>query len=164
MVSCVSAPKVPLQILGIHLHGWWLVESRRSSMVASDSVPVWRIVKLLGRGQPFWCVSRSWLLFLFFDVYVLCLYWLSCNCTNGRFDLIVPETWDYGDWPSSGEIGVMETVGHAANNFFGKVHSEAYNYCDGTEKGGFSIKSKSDWHGIGCDHTWTPAFHESPSV
>ena len=37
---------------------------------------------------------------------------------------MLPEFWVYGGWPFSGEIDVMETVGHEADRFFGTVHTE----------------------------------------
>ena len=58
----------------------------------------------------------------------------------------MPENWVYGGWPSSGEIDVMETVGHAADQFFGTVHTETFNFGIGTEKGGALSKSKDNWY------------------
>ena len=45
----------------------------------------------------------------------------------------------YGSWPNSGEIDIMEYVGHMPNIIHGTIHTKAYNHIDGTEKGS-SIK------------------------
>ena len=37
---------------------------------------------------------------------------------------MLPEHHVYGGWPQSGEIDVMETVGHQPNRFFGTIHTE----------------------------------------
>ena len=49
-------------------------------------------------------------------------------------------------WPKSGEIDVMETVGHAPNRFYGTVHTQLYNGLLGTQRGGNIGRSKDDWH------------------
>lgn len=47
----------------------------------------------------------------------------------------------------------MESVGHEQNNFFGTVHTTAYNGMDGTQQGSSISKSKDDWHIFEID--WT---------
>ena len=37
---------------------------------------------------------------------------------------MLPESRVYGGWPRSGEIDVMETVGHQPDRFFGTIHTE----------------------------------------
>lgn len=37
---------------------------------------------------------------------------------------MLPEYRVYGGWPRSGEIDIMETVGHDTNKFHGTVHTE----------------------------------------
>lgn len=54
----------------------------------------------------------------------------------------------YGSWPTSGEIDIMEAVGHEPGKVFANVHTRAYNHVDGTAKG--SSKTVTDpvanWH------------------
>ena len=58
----------------------------------------------------------------------------------------LPEDKVYGGWPKSGEIDVMEAVGHEADRLYGTVHTSSFNGMDGTQKGGSIYKSKNDWH------------------
>jgi len=48
---------------------------------------------------------------------------------------MLPTDWKYGNWPSSGEIDIMEHVGYDQNTVHGTVHTEAYNHSIGTQKG-----------------------------
>ncbi len=49
---------------------------------------------------------------------------------------MLPTDWEYGGWPSSGEIDIMEYVGYQPGIVHGTVHTEAYNHTLGTQKGG----------------------------
>lgn len=44
--------------------------------------------------------------------------------------------WTYGDWPTSGEIDIMEHVGYDPGVIHGTIHTEAYNHTKGTQKEG----------------------------
>lgn len=46
---------------------------------------------------------------------------------------MLPETWEYGGWPISGEIDIMEHVGHEPNRVYATAHTGAYNHLDGTQ-------------------------------
>lgn len=48
---------------------------------------------------------------------------------------MLPTVWEYGGWPSSGEIDIMEHVGYDMGNIVGTIHTEAYNHSIGTQKG-----------------------------
>jgi beta-glucanase (GH16 family) len=48
---------------------------------------------------------------------------------------MLPTTWDYGNWPHSGEIDIMENVGFKPDSLFGTVHTGTYNHRLKTEKG-----------------------------
>ncbi|NQU81442.1 MAG: glycoside hydrolase family 16 protein [Bacteroidetes bacterium] len=48
---------------------------------------------------------------------------------------MLPTDWEYGDWPSSGEIDIMEHVGYEPTTVYGTVHTEAYNHGLGTQRG-----------------------------
>ncbi|HMU42512.1 MAG TPA: glycoside hydrolase family 16 protein [Ignavibacteriaceae bacterium] len=47
---------------------------------------------------------------------------------------MLPTDWEYGDWPSSGEIDIMEHVGYDPNVIHGSIHTLAYNHTIGTQK------------------------------
>ena len=48
---------------------------------------------------------------------------------------MLPTDWEYGEWPSSGEIDIMEHVGYEPTTIYGTVHTEAYNHGLGTQRG-----------------------------
>ena len=48
---------------------------------------------------------------------------------------MLPTDWEYGGWPSSGEIDIMEYVGYDQNTVYGTIHTEAYNHGLGTQIG-----------------------------
>lgn len=48
---------------------------------------------------------------------------------------MLPTDWEYGGWPSSGEIDIMEHV-NLGDDIHGSVHTEAYNHKIGTQKSG----------------------------
>lgn len=48
---------------------------------------------------------------------------------------MLPTDWEYGGWPKSGEIDIMEHVGHEKGRIFGTVHTESYNHTKGTHVG-----------------------------
>ncbi|MCF8303397.1 MAG: family 16 glycosylhydrolase [Bacteroidales bacterium] len=47
---------------------------------------------------------------------------------------MLPTDWEYGGWPSSGEIDIMEYVGYDPNVIHQTVHTQAYNHLNGTEQ------------------------------
>ena len=49
---------------------------------------------------------------------------------------MLPTDWEYGGWPESGEIDIMEHVGYSPDTIFGTVHTKAYNHLLGTHKAG----------------------------
>lgn len=49
---------------------------------------------------------------------------------------MLPTDWEYGGWPDSGEIDIMEHVGYDQNRIHQTVHTEAYNHTRGTQKSG----------------------------
>ena len=61
---------------------------------------------------------------------------------------MLPTDWEYGGWPTSGEIDIMEHVGYNPDSIFGTVHTEAYNHMKGTHKGGklFRPQAESKFH------------------
>jgi beta-glucanase (GH16 family) len=48
---------------------------------------------------------------------------------------MLPEKNNYGGWPKSGEIDIMEHVGFDQGTVHGTVHTEAFNHTKGTQKG-----------------------------
>ena len=47
---------------------------------------------------------------------------------------MLPTNWEYGGWPHSGEIDIMENVGYMPDSVFGTVHTGAFNGMLGTQK------------------------------
>lgn len=49
---------------------------------------------------------------------------------------MLPTDWEYGGWPASGEIDIMEHVGYNQDSVFGTIHTASYNHIKHTEKSG----------------------------
>ncbi len=48
---------------------------------------------------------------------------------------MLPTDWEYGNWPKSGEIDIMEHVGYDFGTVHGTIHTEAFNHSIGTQLG-----------------------------
>lgn len=46
---------------------------------------------------------------------------------------MLPTDWEYGGWPESGEIDIMENVGYDPTTIVGTAHTEAYNHSINTQ-------------------------------
>lgn len=64
---------------------------------------------------------------------------------------MLPTDWQYGNWPNSGEIDIMEHVGYDQNKVHASIHTQAYNHKIGTQKGG----SKTVLTASEAFHTYT---------
>ena len=66
---------------------------------------------------------------------------------------LLPVDNQFGGWPRSGEIDIMEHVGYNPDSIYGTVHTEAYNHMLGTQKGGeIQVSSaESDFHVYALD-------------
>ncbi len=61
--------------------------------------------------------------------------------------------WEYGGWPESGEIDIMENVGYLPDSVFGTVHTKSFNHLLGTQVSG-GILSKTlatEFHNYGIE-------------
>lgn len=69
---------------------------------------------------------------------------------------MLPTEWEYGDWPQSGEIDIMEHVGYDQGNIHGTVHTTAFNHIKGTQKGDSIIidSASEEFHKYAIN--WTP--------
>ncbi|SEM08360.1 Glycosyl hydrolases family 16 [bacterium A37T11] len=47
---------------------------------------------------------------------------------------MLPSDWEYGGWPASGEIDIMEHVGYDPDVVHISIHTQAYNHRIGTQK------------------------------
>jgi len=59
---------------------------------------------------------------------------------------LLPRHWKYGGWPHSGEIDIMEHVGHEPGRIHGTVHTSSYHHSIGTQKGGSMHTDVREWH------------------
>lgn len=61
---------------------------------------------------------------------------------------MLPTEWEYGGWPASGEIDIMENVGYNPDTIVGTAHTKSYNHMFGTQKSGriFVPASYTDFH------------------
>ena len=69
---------------------------------------------------------------------------------------MLPTNWEYGGWPLSGEIDIMEYVGYEKDSIYGTVHTKAYNHGQKTHKGGASYfpDVNTNFHLYAIE--WTP--------
>ncbi|WP_207492479.1 glycoside hydrolase family 16 protein [Aridibaculum aurantiacum] len=69
---------------------------------------------------------------------------------------MLPTDWEYGNWPRSGEIDIMEHVGYDPNKVHFSIHTQAYNHSINTQRGGSKTipTAMSDFHNYRVD--WTP--------
>lgn len=69
---------------------------------------------------------------------------------------MLPTDWEYGGWPSSGEIDIMEHVGFDPKRIHITTHSEAYFWRIGTQRSASKIieNATTDFHLYRID--WTP--------
>ena len=47
---------------------------------------------------------------------------------------MLPTDWEYGGWPASGEIDIMENVGYMPDTIIASAHTKTYNHRIGTQK------------------------------
>ncbi|HBL75610.1 MAG: glycoside hydrolase [Bacteroidetes bacterium GWF2_42_66] len=47
---------------------------------------------------------------------------------------MLPTDWEYGNWPASGEIDIMENVGYMPDTILATAHTKSYNHVIGTQK------------------------------
>ena len=61
---------------------------------------------------------------------------------------MLPTDWEYGGWPASGEIDIMENVGYDPDTIVGSAHTESYNHLKGTQKSAriYAPTSHTDFH------------------
>ena len=61
---------------------------------------------------------------------------------------MLPTDWEYGGWPASGEIDIMENVGYNPDTIVGTAHTKSYNHMFGTQKSGtiYVPTSYTDFH------------------
>eukprot|EP00928_Gymnodinium_smaydae_P096846 TRINITY_DN8635_c0_g1_i3.p1 TRINITY_DN8635_c0_g1~~TRINITY_DN8635_c0_g1_i3.p1 ORF type:complete len:564 (-),score=62.18 TRINITY_DN8635_c0_g1_i3:280-1875(-) len=64
---------------------------------------------------------------------------------------MMPTDYNYGGWPDSGEIDIMEALGRSHGKVFGTIHTGAYNHMKGTHKGKSFYTDFSEWHTYALD-------------
>lgn len=69
---------------------------------------------------------------------------------------MMPTASEYGGWPRSGEIDIMEYVGYAKDTIHGTVHTMDYNHTRKTQKGTniYAKGVEDDFHIYTC--VWSP--------
>ena len=120
-------------------HGWGnqelqtYTDSRINSFVENGNLTIkaiksngkWTSARLVTKGKGDWLYGRI-------EVKA------KLPSGKGTWPAIwmLPTDWEYGGWPSSGEIDIMEHVGYEMGKVHGTIHTEAYNHSIGTQKGG----------------------------
>ncbi len=100
--------------------GRLIIEARKESYLGSD----YTSARLLTRGKGDWLYGRVE---------------VRAKLPGGRGAWpaiwMLPTNWEYGGWPASGEIDIMEYVGYEPNVVHFTVHTDAYNHSIGTQVG-----------------------------
>lgn len=69
---------------------------------------------------------------------------------------MLPSGSEYGHWPESGEIDIMEHVGYEPDSIYCTVHTEAYNHSIGTHKSKSFFKPDAEHEFNVYAIDWTP--------
>ncbi|CAE8691097.1 unnamed protein product [Polarella glacialis] len=64
---------------------------------------------------------------------------------------MLPTQKDFGEWPRSGEIDIMEHVGMDCGRVHGTVHTERFNHMRGTQVGRCISVASDEWHTFAVD-------------
>ena len=69
---------------------------------------------------------------------------------------MLPTDWEYGNWPKSGEIDIMEHVGYDPTRVHFSIHTDDYNHTKGTQKSTNRLipTALTEFHKYRVD--WTP--------
>lgn len=67
---------------------------------------------------------------------------------------MLPTNFDFGDWPNSGEIDIMEHVGMDSGKVHGTVHTGSYNHMKGTQVGRVVSATPTEFHTYATE--WSP--------
>jgi len=67
---------------------------------------------------------------------------------------MMPRKSEYGGWPKSGEIDIMEHVGYDSGKIHGTVHAGCCYHSIGTQVGGSTRADVGDWHTYQME--WSP--------
>lgn len=98
--------------------GKLIIEARRDSLGDRE----YSSARLLTRGKAAWRYGRIA---------------IKAKLPSGRGTWpaiwMLPEDREYGGWPSSGEIDIMEHVGYEPKRIYATAHTGAYNHMNGTQ-------------------------------
>jgi len=67
---------------------------------------------------------------------------------------MLPTEAEFGQWPRSGEIDIMEHVGYDVGNVHGTVHTEKFNHMKSTQVGRVIPVEVKEWHTYAVE--WSP--------
>lgn len=99
--------------------GHLVIEARKESCEGRD----YTSARLVTRGKGDWLYGR-------FEIRAR----LPRGLGNWPAIWMLPTDWEYGEWPDSGEIDIMEHVGYDPNTVHASIHTKSYNHCENTQK------------------------------
>ena len=121
-------------------NGLLIIEARKEKIASSD----YTSAKLETKGKQDWLYGK-------FETRA------KLQGGTGTWSALwmLPTENTYGSWPKSGEIDIMEHVGHEADWVFGTIHTEAYNHLKHTHIGDSTMVNDCDsaFHVYGLE--WT---------
>ena len=99
--------------------GHLVIEARKESYEGKD----YTSAKLISKGKGDWLYGK-------FEVRAKLPY------GKGNWPAIwmLSSDWEYGEWPASGEIDIMEHVGNNLDQIHASVHTASYYHCINTQK------------------------------
>lgn len=107
-------------------NGRLIIEARRESMGGAD----YTSARMVTRNRGDWLYGRI-------EVRAKMPY------GRGTWPAIwmLPTDWEYGGWPHSGEIDIMEHVGFDLGRIHGTIHTNSFNHMINTHRGGDTIRN-----------------------
>lgn len=119
-------------------HGWGNNElqeytNSRENSIVQDGKLIIKAIKHDGKWKSARLVTKNSVDFLYGRIEIRA----KLPAGRGTWPAIwmMSTDWEYGGWPSSGEIDIMEHVGYDPGNVHATVHTEAFNGSLGTQVG-----------------------------
>lgn len=104
--------------------GKMIIEARKEEYIGND----YTSARVVSRNKGDWLYGK-------FDVMAK----LPTGVGTWPAIWMLPTDWQYGSWPNSGEIDIMEHVGYDQNKVHGSIHTKFFNHSINTQRSDYLI-------------------------